>query len=109
MAVQVFLHRLVREMGGLVALLQGLDVLVFTGGIGENQPVIRQEACDQLAYLGLLIDPLANEQASRVINKGHPIAIHAADSSAEIWVLATDEGRVAAEQAVGLYSASLGV
>lgn len=109
MAVQVFLHRLVREMGGLVALLQGLDVLVFTGGIGENQPVIRQEACDQLAYLGLLIDPLANEQASRVVGKGHPLAIHAADSSAEIWVLATDEGRVAAEQAVGLYSASLGV
>ena len=109
MAVQVFLHRLVREMGGLVALLQGLDVLVFTGGIGENQPVIRQEACDQLAYLGLLIDPLANEQASRVVGKGHPLAIHAADSSAEIWVFATDEGRVAAEQAVGLYSASLGV
>ena len=109
MAVQVFLHRLVREMGGLVALLQGLDVLVFTGGIGENQPVIRQEACDQLAYLGLLIDPLANQQVSRVIGKGHPLAIHAADSSAEIWVLATDEGRVAAEQAVGLYSASLGV
>ncbi len=109
MAVQVFLHRLVREMGGLVALLQGLDVLVFTGGIGENQPVIRQEACDQLAYLGLLIDPLANQQVSRVIGKGHPLAIHAADSSAEIWVLATDEGRVAAEQAVGLYSCSLGV
>ena len=109
MAVQVFLHRLVREMGGLVALLQGLDVLVFTGGIGENQPVIRQEACDQLAYLGLLIDPLANQQVSRVIGKGHPLAIHAADSSAEIWVLATDEGRVAAEQAVGLYSSSLGV
>ena len=109
MAVQVFLHRLVREMGGLVSLLQGLDVLVFTGGIGENQPVIRQEACDQLAYLGLLIDPLANQQVSRVIGKGHPLAIHAADSSAEIWVLATDEGRVAAEQAVGLYSASLGV
>jgi acetate kinase len=84
-------------------------VLVFTGGIGENQPVIRQEACDQLAYLGLLIDPLANEQASRVVGKGHPLAIHAADSSAEIWVLATDEGRVAAEQAVGLYSCSLGV
>ena len=109
MAVQVFLRRLVREMGGLVALLQGLDVLVFTGGIGENQPVIRQETCDQLAYLGLLIDPLANQQVSRVIEKGHPLAIHAADSSAEIWVLATDEGRVAAEQAVGLYSASLGV
>ena len=109
MAVQVFLHRLVREMGALIALLQGLNVLVFTGGIGENQPVIRQEACDQLAYLGLLIDPLANEQASRVVGKGHPLAIHAADSSAEIWVLATDEGRVAAEQAVGLYSGSLGV
>jgi acetate kinase len=84
MAVQVFLHRLVREMGGLVASPQGLDVLVFTGGIGENQPVIRQEACDQLAYLGLLIDPLANEQASQVIDKGRPIAIHAADNPAEI-------------------------
>jgi acetate kinase len=69
---------------------KGRDALAFAGGIGENYPVIRREACDQRAYHGLLIDTLANEQVSRVVSKGHPLNIHTVDSSFEIWFLATD-------------------
>ena len=60
---------------------KGPDAMAFAGSIGENYPVIRQEACDQRAYHGLLRDTPANEQVSRVVGKGHPLIIHAVDSS----------------------------
>jgi len=61
LAFEVYLHRLRRELGGMVASLGGLDVLVFTGGIGERSPVVRGWLGDQLGWLGVGIDPVLNE------------------------------------------------
>jgi len=61
LAVDVMLHRLVREIGGMVASLGGLDLLVFTAGIGERSPLVRAEVAARLAYLGVAVDPAANE------------------------------------------------
>jgi acetate kinase len=98
LAIDIFTHRLVRECGALTACLGGLDVIAFTGGIGEHDAVIRQETCDALAYLGVRIDEMANLAAS-----GNAIApIHAKDSNVEIWVVPTDEGLVAAQDAARL-------
>ncbi|MGH9591752.1 MAG: acetate/propionate family kinase, partial [Bryobacteraceae bacterium] len=60
LALDVYKHRLVREAGGMLAALGGLDALVFTGGIGENAPLVRDALCRQFAFLNLLLDPAKN-------------------------------------------------
>ncbi|MBJ7312257.1 acetate/propionate family kinase [Rugamonas sp. CCM 8940] len=101
-AIELFVHRLVRECGALTATLGGIDLLAFTGGIGEHDAALRQATCEQLAFLGLRIDPARNREAdgSRIM------AIHAPSSSVEIWVVPTDEGRVAAGDAAALLAAA---
>lgn len=100
LAIDIFAHRLVRECGALTACLGGLDVIAFTGGIGEHDASLRRRACTALAYLGIRIDEAANLAAT-----GDAIAaIHADDSNVEIWVVPTDEGRVAAQDAARLIS-----
>ena len=97
-AIDQFTHSVVRETGALVATLEGLDVLAFSGGIGENDPSLRAQACQRLAWLGIRID----EERNRNAGGKHPSAIHAADSAVEVWVIPTDEGRVAARDAAAL-------
>ena len=97
-AIELFIHRLVRECGALTACLGGLDLLAFTGGIGEHDAVLRSAACRQLAFLGVKLDEAANLRAD-----GNAVmAIHAPDSSVELWVVPTDEGRIAAADAAAL-------
>ncbi|WP_460830658.1 acetate/propionate family kinase [Nocardioides hungaricus] len=60
LAVEVYVHRLVREAGGMAASAGGLDVLVFTGGVGEHDPELRAAVADGLAHLGVRLDAAAN-------------------------------------------------
>jgi acetate kinase len=100
-AIALFTHRVVRESGALTACIGGLDVLGFSGGIGEHDAATRQDVCAALGYLGVQIDPALNQQA-----KGDKaMAIHAAGSAVEVWVIPTDEGQVAASEAARLISA----
>jgi acetate kinase len=95
-ATDLFAHRVVREVGALSACIGGLDVLAFTGGIGEHDGVLRQQVCEALGYLGVRVD-----QARNVSAKGDSVcAIHADNSNIEVWVVPTDEGRVAAQDAL---------
>jgi len=91
----LFTHRVVREAGAMVACMQGLDVLAFSGGIGEHDAALRQQVCQQLAWLGVRIDPVLNTAATGQ----EMLAIHSLASSTEVWVVPTDEGRVAAREA----------
>jgi acetate kinase len=59
-ALAVYLHRLRREIAGMVAALDGLDALVFTGGVGERAPAIRAGAAAGLGFLGVRVDETAN-------------------------------------------------
>lgn len=97
-AIAQFTHRVVRETGALTACLGGLDLLAFSGGIGENDAVLRQEVCQRLAWTGLRIDAERNLQADGKA----AWAVHAPDSRIEVWVIPTDEGRVAAREAAAL-------
>jgi len=63
LAFDVFVHRLCREIGGMLASLGGLDALVFTAGIGENCPPVRAAASQQLAFLGVKLDLAKNAAA----------------------------------------------
>ncbi|QDZ27685.1 acetate/propionate family kinase [Noviherbaspirillum sp. UKPF54] len=100
LAIDLFIHRLIRECGSLTAALGGLDVIAFTGGIGEHDVEVRQRVCEALSYLGVRID----EQANRAATGDSIATIHTCASSAEIWVVPTDEGRVAAQDAARLIS-----
>lgn len=64
LALDVMLHRLVREIGAMAASLGGLDLLVFTAGIGERAPLVRAEVAARLGHLGVAIDPAANDDAT---------------------------------------------
>lgn len=100
-AIDLYTHRVVRESGGLTAVMGGLDVLAFTGGIGEHDARLRQAVCEGLAATGVRLDAEANAAAV-----GEEIcAVHAPDSTVEVWVVPTDEGRVAADEAWRLVDA----
>jgi acetate kinase len=94
-AIDLFVHRLVRECGAIMSTLGGLDVMAFSGGIGEHDADIRARCCAALSWHGVRLDA----QLNRGADGSRPIAIHAADSPIEVWVVPTDEGLIAAQQA----------
>ena len=98
LAIDLFTHRVVREAGGIVACLQGLDVLAFSGGIGEHDAQLRHDVCTQLAWLGVQLDESANQCA----NGDAVVCISSPASAVDVWVVPTDEGRVAAQDAARL-------
>ena len=95
-AIDLFVYRIVREIGSLAAALGGLDGLVFTGGIGQRDGKTRQEVAAGCAWLGAVIDEDAN-----VIGEGR---IDANSSRIPIWVLPTDEEKVIARHTASLLS-----
>ncbi|MDC8804776.1 acetate/propionate family kinase [Halomonas pacifica] len=96
-AVDLFVHRLVREIGALVAVLGGLDTLVFTAGIGEHAAPIRQRVCEALAWLGVALDPERNAAHGPRLDRGH---------GPRLWVLATDEEAEMRQEAMTLMRAT---
>ena len=99
-AIDLFVHRVVRETGAMVACMEGLDVIAFSGGIGEHDAELRQQVGQQLGWLGVEMDSSLNRGATG----DRCEAIHSPASTAEVWVIPTDEGRVAAMQALEMLS-----
>ena len=90
-AYDVYIHSIIKYIGAYVAVLGGVDAIVFTAGIGENSPLLRQKVCEKLEYLGLKLDLQANDM------KGQTREISASDSKVKVWVIPTDEELVIAE------------
>ena len=67
-AIELFCHRAVREAGGLIALMGGIDRVVFSGGIGEHAAAVRSRICGQLGWLGLALAHSENLRDARVIS-----------------------------------------
>ena len=88
LAVDIFVHRIAREIGSLAAALGGLDALVFTGGMGEHSAVVRERVCREAAWLGLAIDDDANARGAQRISSS--------SSRIAAFVIPTDEERVIA-------------
>ncbi len=61
LAWKVYLHRLQTSIGSMAAACGGMDLLIFTGGAGENSPILRQEVCTGLEFLGISVDPRIND------------------------------------------------
>ncbi|MFZ6751484.1 acetate/propionate family kinase [Undibacterium sp. Ren11W] len=82
-AVELFVYRITRELGSLAAAMGGLDALVFTAGIGERAALIRERICKAAAWLGVELDPLANNADGPCISTNN--------SKVAAWVIPTNE------------------
>ena len=96
-AIDFFCRRVAQSIASLAVALRGIDAIVFTAGIGENQPVIRARIVESLAWAGLRIDEAANER--------NALRISAADSSAAVLVVPTDEEGMIARHTLRLIRA----
>lgn len=97
-AVDLFVYRASLEIGALAAALQGVDALIFTGGIGEHAAPIRAMICEKLAWLGVTLDPDANSR--------HATHISIGASRVNICIIPTDEEIVIARHTQQLLQTS---
>lgn len=102
-AIDYFVFRIQRELGGLTAALQGLDALVFCGGIGENSCTIRARVAEGMGWLGMSVDPARNAANASVISPdGAPVTVMVIPTDEELVIaratrtLAVEQGRMAA-------------
>lgn len=86
LALEVFCYRIRKYIGAYFAVLNGVDAVVFTGGIGENAAQIRAAACEGLDSLGIRLDPRKNEAGI-----GVEMDISADDAATRVWVIPTNE------------------
>ncbi len=86
-AIDLFCLRVTKEAGGLMALLDGLDAFVFTGGMGENAAPVRAQIMDSMAWAGFRYDKELNNN----LPSGEEVKISTPDSSIDIWVIPTNE------------------
>ncbi len=98
-AIDVFVASVRHYLGAYLLLLNGVDAIVFTGGIGENSAAIRSAVCTNLEWFGIFLDPLRNETATG------EAAIHSSKSRVQIWIMPTNEELIVARQAQTLLSA----
>lgn len=87
-AVEYFCYHVRKAIGALAAVLGGVDTIVFTGGIGEHQPVIRERICAGLSFLGIRLDPARNAAGAALISPD--------DTDVEVRVIPADEERIIA-------------
>lgn len=86
LALDMYIYRIIKYVGAYVAALNGVDVIAFTGGVGENQVQLRKRVCDHLSYLGLKIDDNVNS-----VSRGEEKLISTPDSKVKVVVIPTDE------------------
>ena len=97
LALEMFEYRLLKYIGAYTAALNGVDVIVFTGGIGENQTITREYICEGLNYLGVKYNKELNAKS-----RGEEIEISTPDSKVRVVVIPTDEELTIATDAMNL-------
>ena len=100
LALEKFFYEVAKYIGAYTAALNGIDVLTFTAGVGENGPETREAICNYLGYLGVKIDPVANKA------RGKEVKISTPDSAVEVWVVPTNEELMIAQDTAALVTAA---
>ncbi|MEG1527794.1 MAG: acetate kinase [Clostridia bacterium] len=93
-AVDIFAYRVKKYIGEYSAVMNGLDCLVFTAGVGENTPYVREQACEDMDYLGIKLDLDKNNNCPR----GQIVDLSAPTSKVKILVIPTNEELVIAQE-----------
>ena len=89
MALDLYVRRIVREIGALGAILGGIDLLVFTAGIGEHNAVIRERVCAELGLFNIRLDAAANAAHAPVISNTDSASVVAVEPTNEEWMAAS--------------------
>jgi acetate kinase len=97
LAIDMYCYRICKYIGAYYAILGGLDALVFTAGIGENDPVIRQSVCNNLSAFGITLDQQQNQSGAN-----GTFMINAENSKVKVLVVPTNEELVIARQALSI-------
>ena len=101
LALEKFCYEVAKYVGSYAAALNGIDILTFTAGVGENGPETRQMICDYLAFMGVKLDPEANK-----VRGGKEKKISAEDSKVQVWVVPTNEELMIAQDTAELVNAA---
>ena len=96
LALDMYEYRIIKYIGEYIAVLGGVDIIVFTGGVGENQLKTREAICRQFSFLGITFDPQANEV------RGEEIEISGKDSKVHVVVIPTDEEMMIAQDTASI-------
>ena len=96
LALEMYEYRILKYIGAYAAVLGGVDIIVFTGGVGENQTVTREKICKKLEVLGVTFDEEANK------TRGEEITISGADSKVKVVVIPTDEEMMIAQDTAAI-------
>ena len=98
LAEKMYFYRIKKYIGAYAAALGGVDIIVFTGGVGENQASCRAAACEGLEYMGIKLDAEKNKV------RGEEIVISTPDSKVQVVVIPTDEELMIASDTVAILS-----
>lgn len=96
---KMYCHQMTKLVGGYIACMGGTDAIVFTGGIGENNPQYRSAVCEKLAFLGVKLDEEKNH------TRGEEIEISTPDSGIRVFVIPTNEELVIARDTLAIVNA----
>jgi acetate kinase len=99
LAYDMYAYRIKKYIGAYAAVLNGLDAIVFTAGVGENDKKIRELICQEMEYLGITIDVTRNNSSARQIRE-----INIPDARVKVLVIPTNEEVEIARQCFGLVS-----
>ena len=100
LALETFCYRVAKFIGSYVAAMNGVDVICFTAGVGENAPLVRTWICNYLGYLGVKLDEEANKK------RGEDIVITTPDSRTKVMVIPTNEELAIARETLALVKES---
>lgn len=97
LAFDMFVHRIKKYVGAYAAVLGGVDILMFTGGIGENAIAVREQVCKDMEYMGIKLDVEKNAKI-----QGEEAVVSAPDSKVIVMVVPTDEEYMIASDTMGI-------
>ncbi len=100
LALDKFCYEVAKYVGAYAAALNGLDMITFTAGVGENGPDTRKAVCDYLGFMGVKIDPEKNNV------RGKEALISTPDSKVQVWVIPTNEELMIAQDTAELVKAA---
>ena len=94
--IQTFAYRVAKYIGAYTAAMNGVDVICFTAGVGENSPLVRKLACERLGYLGIALDQEKNNK------RGEELEISTSDSKVKVFAIPTNEELAIARETAAL-------
>lgn len=94
--IRTFAYRVAKYIGAYTAAMNGVDVICFTAGVGENSPLVRKLACERLGYIGIALDGAKNDK------RGEELEISTSDSKVKVLVVPTNEELAIARETAAL-------